>query len=138
MAPELCLELEKRGERVDTHGRLVAHHRGDEREREDRLPDPKAPRRVEPRDQEIALTPGRPWCCDFFFGGSGTTGEAAAQNGRGFVLIDHNREAVNVAARQFGHTSRPTSSKKLAPERPPLVAGGTLPRKQPLPVTSAV
>jgi site-specific DNA-methyltransferase (adenine-specific) len=33
-----------------------------------------------------------------FFGGSGTTGEAAARHGRGFVLIDNNPEAVRVAA----------------------------------------
>jgi site-specific DNA-methyltransferase (adenine-specific) len=33
-----------------------------------------------------------------FFGGSGTTGEAAARNGRGFVLIDENPEAVRIAA----------------------------------------
>jgi site-specific DNA-methyltransferase (adenine-specific) len=33
-----------------------------------------------------------------FFGGSGTTGEAAARQGRGFVLIDNNPEAVQVAA----------------------------------------
>jgi site-specific DNA-methyltransferase (adenine-specific) len=33
-----------------------------------------------------------------FFAGSGTTGEAAALHGRGFVLIDHNPEAVQVAA----------------------------------------
>ena len=33
-----------------------------------------------------------------FFGGSGTTGEAAALNGRGFVLVDDNPEAVRVAA----------------------------------------
>jgi site-specific DNA-methyltransferase (adenine-specific) len=33
-----------------------------------------------------------------FFAGSGTTGEAAALHGRGFVLIDHNSEAVQVAA----------------------------------------
>jgi site-specific DNA-methyltransferase (adenine-specific) len=33
-----------------------------------------------------------------FFGGSGTTGEAAARHGRGFVLIDNNPEAVQVAA----------------------------------------
>jgi site-specific DNA-methyltransferase (adenine-specific) len=31
-----------------------------------------------------------------FFAGSGTTGEAAARNGRGFVLIDANAEAVRV------------------------------------------
>ncbi|HEX4445621.1 MAG TPA: site-specific DNA-methyltransferase [Polyangiaceae bacterium] len=33
-----------------------------------------------------------------FFAGSGTTGEAAARNGRGFVLIDNNPEAAQVAA----------------------------------------
>jgi site-specific DNA-methyltransferase (adenine-specific) len=33
-----------------------------------------------------------------FFAGSGTTGEAAATNGRGFVLIDSNPEAVQIAA----------------------------------------
>jgi site-specific DNA-methyltransferase (adenine-specific) len=33
-----------------------------------------------------------------FFAGSGTTGEAAALAGRGFVLIDDNPEAVRVAS----------------------------------------
>lgn len=33
-----------------------------------------------------------------FFGGSGTTGEAAAKLERGFVLIDSNREAVDIAS----------------------------------------
>jgi site-specific DNA-methyltransferase (adenine-specific) len=33
-----------------------------------------------------------------FFCGSGTTGEAAARSGRGFVLVDDNPEAVRVAA----------------------------------------
>ncbi|MCL2726720.1 MAG: site-specific DNA-methyltransferase [Polyangiaceae bacterium] len=33
-----------------------------------------------------------------FFGGSGTTGEAAARNDRGFVLIDNNPDAVQIAA----------------------------------------
>ncbi len=33
-----------------------------------------------------------------FFAGSGTTGEAAALNGRGFVLVDDNPEAARVAA----------------------------------------
>jgi site-specific DNA-methyltransferase (adenine-specific) len=36
-----------------------------------------------------------------FFAGSGTTGEAAAANGRGFVLIDRNPEAVEIAARRL-------------------------------------
>jgi site-specific DNA-methyltransferase (adenine-specific) len=33
-----------------------------------------------------------------FFCGSGTTGEAAARNGRGFVLVDKNADAVQIAA----------------------------------------
>jgi site-specific DNA-methyltransferase (adenine-specific) len=36
-----------------------------------------------------------------FFGGSGTTGEAAARLGRRFVLIDDNPEAVRVAAERL-------------------------------------
>jgi site-specific DNA-methyltransferase (adenine-specific) len=44
-----------------------------------------------------------------FFAGSGTTGEAAARHGRGFVLIDENPEAVRVAAA------------RLAPFEPELV-----------------
>ena len=33
-----------------------------------------------------------------FFGGSGSTAEAAALNGRGFVMVDNNPEAVRIAA----------------------------------------
>jgi site-specific DNA-methyltransferase (adenine-specific) len=36
-----------------------------------------------------------------FFAGSGTTGEAAALNGRGFVLVDSNPEAAQIAARRL-------------------------------------
>ncbi|MEA2752282.1 MAG: hypothetical protein QOI41_6425 [Myxococcales bacterium] len=36
-----------------------------------------------------------------FFAGSGTTGEAAARNDRGFVLVDHNPEAVAIAAKRL-------------------------------------
>ncbi|HSY23847.1 MAG TPA: site-specific DNA-methyltransferase [Polyangiaceae bacterium] len=36
-----------------------------------------------------------------FFGGSGTTGEAAARHDRGFVLVDKSSEAVAVAARRL-------------------------------------
>jgi site-specific DNA-methyltransferase (adenine-specific) len=36
-----------------------------------------------------------------FFAGSGTTGEAAARNGRGFVLVDRNPEAVTIASRRL-------------------------------------
>ena len=44
-----------------------------------------------------------------FFAGSGTTGEAAARNGRGFVLVDDNPDAVKIAAA------------RLAPYRPECV-----------------
>jgi len=36
-----------------------------------------------------------------FFAGSGTLGEAAARNGRDFILIDNNPEALAVMARRF-------------------------------------
>ena len=36
-----------------------------------------------------------------FFAGSGTTGEAAAKHGRGFVLIDESRAAVRIASRRL-------------------------------------
>jgi site-specific DNA-methyltransferase (adenine-specific) len=36
-----------------------------------------------------------------FFAGSGTTGEAAAQLGRKFILIDNNPEAIDVMRRRF-------------------------------------
>lgn len=36
-----------------------------------------------------------------FFAGSGTTGEAAAKHGRGFVLIDESRAAVKTAAKRL-------------------------------------
>ncbi|MGI9307501.1 MAG: DNA-methyltransferase [Gammaproteobacteria bacterium] len=36
-----------------------------------------------------------------FFAGSGTTGEAAAKNGRGFILIDKNPEAIRVIKRRI-------------------------------------
>jgi site-specific DNA-methyltransferase (adenine-specific) len=38
-----------------------------------------------------------------FFAGSGTTGEAAAQLGRKFILVDNNEEALRVMARRLGH-----------------------------------
>jgi site-specific DNA-methyltransferase (adenine-specific) len=40
-------------------------------------------------------------CLDFF-SGSGTLGAVAAKNGRGYVLIDENPEAVEIAARRLG------------------------------------
>lgn len=36
-----------------------------------------------------------------FFAGSGTTGEAADKNGRGYVLIDNNMDAVSVMKKRF-------------------------------------
>lgn len=36
-----------------------------------------------------------------FFAGSGTTGEAAARNGRGFVLVDENPDAIAVMRRRL-------------------------------------
>jgi site-specific DNA-methyltransferase (adenine-specific) len=36
-----------------------------------------------------------------FFAGSGTTGEAAARHGRGFVLVDQSRDAVRVMAKRL-------------------------------------
>jgi site-specific DNA-methyltransferase (adenine-specific) len=36
-----------------------------------------------------------------FFAGSGTTGDAAARQGRGFVLVDENREAVRIASNRL-------------------------------------
>ena len=36
-----------------------------------------------------------------FFAGSGTTGEAALQLGRKFILIDNNSEAIRIMARRF-------------------------------------
>ena len=36
-----------------------------------------------------------------FFAGSGTTGVAAHQAGRSFVLVDRSKEAIAVASRRF-------------------------------------
>jgi site-specific DNA-methyltransferase (adenine-specific) len=69
-----------------------------------------------------------------FFAGSGTTGEAAAKHGRGFVLIDQSRAAVRIMARRLadyapavrGVRSSPTAAARsrasLGPD-PGLVAG---------------
>jgi site-specific DNA-methyltransferase (adenine-specific) len=50
-----------------------------------------------------------------FFAGSGTTGDAAARNDRGFVLVDDNPEAVRVAAARLA-PYRP-SCERLTPPR---------------------
>ena len=40
-----------------------------------------------------------------FFAGSGTTGEAAARNGREFLLVDESEEAVRVMEKRLGMTA---------------------------------
>ena len=50
-----------------------------------------------------------------FFAGSGTTGEAAARHGRGFVLIDDNPEAVQVAASRLAEFHPECEGFSLAP-----------------------
>lgn len=40
-----------------------------------------------------------------FFAGSGTTGEAAARNGRTFVLVDANAQAIAIMERCLGRYS---------------------------------
>lgn len=49
-----------------------------------------------------------------FFAGSGTTGEAAAEHGRGFVLIDSGREAVRVMKKRLARY-RPRIGGSVAP-----------------------
>jgi site-specific DNA-methyltransferase (adenine-specific) len=44
-----------------------------------------------------------------FFAGSGTAGEAAAKNGRRFVMIDANPEAVKVMRRRLGRYLSPNA-----------------------------
>jgi site-specific DNA-methyltransferase (adenine-specific) len=40
-----------------------------------------------------------------FFAGSGTTGEAAARNGRGFVLVDSSRDAITAMTKRLAEWS---------------------------------
>jgi site-specific DNA-methyltransferase (adenine-specific) len=56
-----------------------------------------------------------------FFGGSGTTAEAAARHGRGFVLIDNNPDAVELAAARLASFSPELMGfvPKTAPPRQP-------------------
>jgi site-specific DNA-methyltransferase (adenine-specific) len=44
-------------------------------------------------------------CLDFF-AGSGTTGDAARKNGRGFILIDNNPQAIEVMKKRLGVSVR--------------------------------
>jgi len=50
-----------------------------------------------------------------FFAGSGTTGEAAALNGRRFLLVDSNREAIEVMARRLARFEPELVGCDLAP-----------------------
>ena len=61
-----------------------------------------------------------------FFAGSGTTGEAAARNGRGFVLVDSNPEAVQVMAAASRSTPRSSSASRphRDRDRPARPSGG--------------
>ncbi len=49
-----------------------------------------------------------------FFAGSGTTGEAAAQNGRDFLLVDASEEAIGVMTRRLARFEPEVSSFPLA------------------------
>lgn len=44
-----------------------------------------------------------------FFGGSGTTGAVAAELGRSFILIDQNRESIDVIRARFSKSGVPAS-----------------------------
>jgi site-specific DNA-methyltransferase (adenine-specific) len=60
-----------------------------------------------------------------FFAGSGTTGDAAAKHGRGFVLVDDNPEAVTIAAARLAAFA-PTCV-GFAPPSPTLETGEKAP-----------
>ncbi len=51
-----------------------------------------------------------------FFAGSGTTGEAAARNGRSFCMVDQNVEAITVMRKRLEKWLKPTP-KKAAPKK---------------------
>jgi site-specific DNA-methyltransferase (adenine-specific) len=60
-----------------------------------------------------------------FFAGSGTTGDAAARHGRGFVLVDDNPEAVTIAAARLAAFA--PSCVGFAPPSPTLETGEKAP-----------
>jgi len=51
-----------------------------------------------------------------FFAGSGTTGEAAARHGRGFVLIDESRAAVRVMERRLARWDEGAQVPRVEPK----------------------
>jgi site-specific DNA-methyltransferase (adenine-specific) len=53
-----------------------------------------------------------------FFAGSGTTGDAAARNGRGFVLVDSNVEAVQISAARLAEYQPTCEGFAVAPCAP--------------------
>lgn len=56
-----------------------------------------------------------------FFAGSGTTGEAAAMNDRGFVLIDDNPEATRIAATRLAAYAPECTGFTFDPSEPAIV-----------------
>jgi site-specific DNA-methyltransferase (adenine-specific) len=68
-----------------------------------------------------------------FFGGSGTTGDAAARHDRGFVLIDNNPEAVQIAATRLA-SFRPECV-GFTPGTRPWPRNASRARKRPTPPT---
>jgi site-specific DNA-methyltransferase (adenine-specific) len=57
-----------------------------------------------------------------FFAGSGTTGEAAARAGRGFVLVDQSREAVEIMATRLAEYEPELVGFERTPLEPEAVA----------------
>ena len=98
LAPKLVTP-EKARARQDAHRRVVADDRAhglEERRpatrRRNRSRSSKRIVKVHSESGDVALD---------FFAGSGTTGEAAAKHGRGFVLIDEKPEAVGIMAKRL-------------------------------------
>ena len=98
MAPGLVGRGEGRA-RQDADRRVVAHDREPDGQGEDGLPDAEAARASWSASSRCTRDPGD-LVLDFF-AGSGTTGEAAARHGRGYLLVDSNPEAVRVMARRL-------------------------------------
>ena len=94
MAPGLVSTREGRA-RQDADRRLVAHHRPDQRAREDRLPDAEAAGRPEPRRQGALAARRRG---PRLLRRQRDDGRGRRAHGRGFVLVDESPEAVEVAA----------------------------------------
>jgi site-specific DNA-methyltransferase (adenine-specific) len=60
-----------------------------------------------------------------FFAGSGTSGDAAARHGRGFVLVDSNPEAVNISATRLSE-HHPTCERLVSADTPASAQTSTL------------